>query len=195
VVATDAPVVEGVVKSVEGSDIDRALGRRLLGRWRFFVYIRWLIALLMAVVGGLVIVGFAPADPGYAGPLAILVFVVFLTWGNHRIGRLVRRRLRQRVERFGILLQWQVAFEVAEEGLNVRSEFSSSTIYWKGIVEILPTKDCWLLLLKIDTPVYFPRDIFPTVEAERAFIAALLSHVDEASRMRSTAARLFVSGA
>lgn len=167
----------------------RPIRRRIMGRWRILAFpvAPMLVVVLVAISIALVME--MPPDYRLAAPGSIHGSVVRQR-GRHRVeedeGRMACTRSR------GVPARITSTYSIRPEGLQVESEVATTLIRWPFINEIMLVDGHWLL---ISTLFGFgiSRTCFGLDAEERAFLTALLMHLEPSARARSQKAERVIS--
>jgi hypothetical protein len=131
------------------------------------------------------------APPWLAGwlslpSIAVVGVAVFYAWYRWRSAR-----LRKGWTGRGVANPSLTSFRIDDEVFVVASPAQEIRCRWSVISEIAPTRRHWVFI-GAGLGYCVPRRFFADVEAERAFLAASLSHMSETARGRSRKAVAFV---
>ncbi|MFI4976116.1 MAG: YcxB family protein [Caulobacterales bacterium] len=168
----------------------RILAGRLFGLRRFQL-VALMAFLFVSIVGAMGIVNWLvpPDRPGNAGASLIAISItcavaysLYVWWW--RVGYV------KAWERRGVENPTQSRFTVEDAALVVASGPTTTRVEWRGIIEIAPSPTHWIFVGN-GIGYCLPKRFFGDKAAERAFIDAALSRMNEAARERSREAVAF----
>lgn len=108
--------------------------------------------------------------------------------------RWVTGRFRKTLSVRGMPADVPVEVEIGPEGVRQNYGDLVYAARWTRVSDLMRAGEYWVFVA-LGQPIYVPRRFFATPEAERAFLAAALDHMDEASRARSPQATAFLNKA
>ncbi|WP_421999714.1 hypothetical protein [Reyranella sp.] len=163
--------------------------RRIMGRWRILLLASPVLAVVLVVIG----LGVAMEVRGVPG-LAVIVLFLTLAFGlNNAARRFVDRKMRQEWQARGAPTQTVMTVSVRTDGLLVESAVGTVRFHWPFISELMPVKDCWILFVPVSA-LAIRRASFHSEAEERAFLEAVLGHLEPSARARSARAEAVMAG-
>jgi hypothetical protein len=118
-----------------------------------------------------------------------LLGIVLVTWAYSHA---VRRKLLREFARVGIPMEIEGLYEILPEGLRLTTERIQIFPRWEAVDTIERVGAGWTL--SADQLTFFlPAASFTDENAQRAFVAAILSHMSEPARARSRKAVEFAA--
>ena len=152
-----------------------------------------LAGLLLALAPLSVTLGNVMIFAGLAFILPLIGSATGLWLGYRRLGSLFDKAYSAGLSSRGSPPTADCDWEIADEGLVMRSDRGSTTARWETFSEVFRKDVYWIALADLAVLV-IPRRAFPDEAAERAFIAALLARLPEVARERSSEAAAFAAG-
>jgi len=118
-----------------------------------------------------------------------LLGIVLVTWAYSHA---VRRKLLREFARAGIPLEIEGLYEILPEGLRLTTDRIQIFPRWEAVDTIERVGAGWTL--SADQLTFFlPAESFADEDTQRAFVAAILSHMTEPARARSRKAVEFAA--
>jgi len=133
--------------------------------------------------------------PEPLAPVAMIVAGIASIWLSIRLARAMTvRNFRRNLLVRGIPNPIATAFEVTPQALICRSDCMEYRADWRVVTDVLMAGPYWVALAQAH-PLMLPRRFFVDEAAERAFIRAILQHLEPAARARSRDALRFAGDA
>ena len=152
-----------------------------------------LAGLLLALAPLSVTLGNVMVFAGLTFILPLIGSAIGLWLGYRRLGTLFDKAYSAGLSSRGSPPTADCDWEIADEGLVMRSDRGSTTARWETFSEVFRKDVYWIALADLAVLV-IPRRAFPDEAAERAFIAALLARLPDVARERSSEAAAFAAG-
>ena len=175
--------------------------RRMVGS-EAFVLIYQAVGAILGLTIGMVLTGFIPVAQiwgGYLVPMflpmeAVMTVGGIAGWG---IGLSLAQKRHQAkflagIKRRGTPDGAEVTFGVEAAGLRIRTARIDYLVAWEAILEITPSPAAWLVQVDLTTFLLLKR-AFADKQAQRAFLADILTHVRPEVRERSPEAVAFAA--
>lgn len=177
----------GIIHVGEAQGTARAVFGRLRGRSAIYLTLLFGLLALGGIAGG--------ALGAWLGRDDVSPFVAFGMIAGFAVYILAARRVVTRTYRGsfaarGLAMEVPVAFTLTPDGLTCESGDLVQTARWPAVTDLFRAGHYWIFLA-MGTPFYLPFRFFPTLDEERAFIAAALGHMTPQARERSEAAVSF----
>ena len=125
--------------------------------------------------------------------LGLVVFLVVAVTALTAVRRGLNLLYKRQVDRRGTPGPFPASFELTEDHFRYVIGGIAVTTRWDVVSEIFKAAGWWVFLAQGNS-YYLPQKAFPTLDAERAFIAQVLQHLDAAARERSRKAEAFANG-
>jgi hypothetical protein len=73
----------------------------------------------------------------------------------------------------------EATWEVGDEGVRISNRFNSSLLEWQTLDRLIPTRDYYLLLSRVNKNAvrFIPRRAFPSAEIQNDFLHIMENHV------------------
>lgn len=176
--------ITGTIETFEAVHLHQRIGRLVQGFWLFWRnYFLFILGAISLIAAGIIGTSF-PNDWGLAR-LGIFAgcFIVFIL-GVKSLGRLATRAVYQRWYARGVPREFEVTYEITNEGVTVTSSVGRGTTYWRTVNEVALQDEYWVFLTTA-TWAFLPRRFFPSLSAEREFIATAFARLTPEARARS----------
>lgn len=181
--------LSGALRVGEASAAMRDLQFRIHGSMLGFYAA--LAALLAAfTVGGYFIV--SALLPGQDWGALLGLAVGYLVYARF-VRPLTIARFRDRFTARGLPLEMPMRIDIGSEALTSELGGVKRIVEWQVVTELFHSHGYWIFIAQADS-IFAPERHFASLEEQRAFVAAALSHMSEAARTRSAYAVAFASG-
>ncbi len=184
-------IIGGEFRLAETGDVTRVLRRRLLGwrryaPWAALAILGACLFLMTAVVDAVTPADLRPSTwVAAAGTLCVLTYYLWASWWRAVILRAWRRR--------GVPDPMPIRVETTNEAMLFAVGEVTTRLPWAEVSELTLSRTRWVVVAHYSA-WGIPRRFFHDAQAERAFVADILSRLSDQARARSGEAAAFAAG-